>query len=398
MILVINSGSSSVKFQLFHVPDLSVIATGMVEQIGNPTGHAHIICKGHAAERQKIDKTCSVPSHREAMEVMTSLLAETGHDMNQVTGIGHRVVHGGESFRKPLIIDSRVLEAIEELVPLAPLHNPANLTGIRLAMERAPATPQVAVFDTAFHQTIPEHAYLYALPYDLYTDYRVRRYGFHGTSHHYVSKQAARLMDIPYDRARIITLHLGNGASAAAIKHGRCLDTSMGLTPLEGLIMGTRSGDIDPAILFYLNRQAGMGMEELDRLLNRESGLKGICGDNDMRTITQKAEQGDRQALLALEMFCYRIKKYIGAYLAILGGADCIVFTGGIGENSHAVRHLCCQGLDGLGIRIHDNRNRATGRIARKISRDGSPIAVLVVPTDEELEIASQTLRLIGQG
>ncbi len=396
MILVINSGSSSVKFQLFGVPDLSVIATGMVEEIGKTTGHAHIICKGRAAEGQKIDKTCSVPSHKEAMEVMTSLLAETGHHMNQVTGIGHRVVHGGESFRKPLIIDSKVLETIEELVPLAPLHNPANLTGIRIAMEQAPDTPQVAVFDTAFHQTIPEHAYLYALPYDLYTDYRVRRYGFHGTSHHYVSKQAARFMDIPYDKAMIITLHLGNGASAAAIKDGRCVDTSMGLTPLEGLIMGTRSGDIDPAILFYLSRQAGMDMEHLDRLLNRESGLKGICGDNDMRTITQKAEQGDKQAKLAMEMFCYRIRKYIGAYLAALGSAHCIVFTGGIGENSPVVRHLCCQGLDGLGIRIHDDRNRATTNGIRKISRDDSPVTLLVVPTDEELEIASQTLKLIA--
>jgi acetate kinase len=396
-ILVVNSGSSSVKFQLFDASDLSVAATGMVEQIGGKTGLAHVKYRDTEGTEQKIEKTCFVPSHQEAMEVVSELMRHTGHTIDELGGIGHRVVHGGESFKKPVLIDAEVLKTIEELVPLAPLHNPANLTGIRIATERAPHIPQVAVFDTAFHQTIPEHAYLYALPYRLYTELQVRRYGFHGTSHHYVSRQAAGYLDIQYEKAKIITLHLGNGASAAAIDAGRCVDTSMGMTPLEGLIMGTRSGDIDPAILFYLAREADMSIQELDDLLNKSSGLKGICDENDMRTITQKAEEGDSQAELALRMFCYRIRKYTGAYLAALGGADCIVFTGGIGENSAVVRKNAMNGLERLGIEIDSSRNNARAEGIMRISTDDSKVTILVVPTDEELEIAIQTLKVIKE-
>ena len=396
-ILVVNSGSSSVKFQLFDASDLSVTATGMVEQIGRKTGLAHIKYRDAEGSEQKVEKTCSVPSHHEAIEVVAELMKHTGHTINELIGIGHRVVHGGESFQKPVLINSEVLKTIEELVPLAPLHNPANLTGIRIATERAPHIPQVAVFDTAFHQTIPDHAYLYALPYRLYTELQVRRYGFHGTSHHYVSRQAAGYLDIPYEKAKIITLHLGNGASAAAIDGGKCMDTSMGMTPLEGLIMGTRSGDIDPAIPFYLAREADMSIQELDDLLNKSSGLKGICGENDMRTITQKAGEGDRQAELALRMFCYRIRKYTGAYLAALGGADCIVFTGGIGENSAVVRKNAMNGLERLGIEIDSDKNDTRAEGIMRISTDDSKVTILVVPTDEELEIASQTLKIIKE-
>ncbi len=396
-ILVINSGSSSVKFQLFDLSDLSAIASGLIEQIGEKNGNAHIRFRDKTGDEQKIEKQCPVPSHHEAMEMVAELLRYTGHTIEELAGIGHRVVHGGEFFRQSVLIDQPVLEAIDSLAPLAPLHNPANLTGIRIAMDRAPGIPQVAVFDTAFHQTIPKHAFLYALPYRLYTDYRVRRYGFHGTSHHYVSREAAKFLGIAYHRARIITLHLGNGASAAAIDCGSCIDTSMGLTPLEGLIMGTRSGDLDPAILFYLGREAGMDMDALDRLLNKESGLRGICGQNDMRTITEKAQTGDRQAKLALQMFCYRIKKYIGSYHAALGGADCIVFTGGIGENSAVVRENAMNGLERLGMEIDGSRNAGRVEGIMRISTDDSKVTVLVVPTDEELEIASQTLRVIEE-
>ncbi len=394
-ILVINSGSSSLKFQLFNKKDLSVIATGMIEQIGEETGRAQLKWKDREGTDRQRTQAESLPTHREAIELMAGLLRETGYRLRDMNGIGHRVVHGGESFREPTLIDSATIDAIEKLEPLAPLHNPANLTGIRMAMERAPHIPQVAVFDTAFHQSIPEHAYIYALPYRLYREYSVRRYGFHGTSHGYVSREAAKFLGTPYEKARIITLHLGNGASAAAIRHGRCIDTSMGLTPLEGLVMGTRCGDIDPAIPFYLAREAGMNIQELDSLLNKSSGLKGICGENDLRTILDMAGQGDQQAELALEIFCYRIRKYTGAYLAALGGADCIVFTGGIGENSPDVRRKSLEGLEGLGIAIDPNLNSRPAEGIFRISPDTGQVAVLVVPTDEELEIARQTRKVI---
>ena len=396
-ILVLNSGSSSLKFQLFAKDDLSVLASGLIEQIGDSKSSASLIFEDASGSQQKLTHDAPVADHSEAVAIMSEMLATSGSlaHTEKLAGIGHRVVHGGEAFHQPVLIDNDVISAIEKLVPLAPLHNPANLMGIKVSMEHAAKTPQVAVFDTAFHQSIPEHAYLYALPYELYEKQKVRRYGFHGTSHAYVAQQAAHYLKQPIEELNIITLHLGNGASAAAIKGGQCIDTSMGLTPLEGLVMGTRSGDLDPAILFYLSRENNMDMTALDTLLNKESGLKGICGENDMRTISDAAKQGDSQAKLALSIFCYRLKKYIGAYMAALGGVDCIVFTGGIGENSAIVRQLSCQGMERLGLVLDDDKNALRQKEILEIQRDDSRIKLLVIPTAEEYEIARQTLQLI---
>ena len=398
-ILVLNSGSSSLKFQLFMKADLSVLSSGLIEQIGAATSAAKLSFVDSSGAEKELKQSCPVADHREAIKVMSEMLRESGTlvDTGELAGIGHRVVHGGEAFHQPVRIDETVIAAIEELIPLAPLHNPANLMGIRVAMEHVAQIPQVAVFDTAFHQSIPEHAYLYALPYTLYEKQKVRRYGFHGTSHSYVTRQAALYLNRPLEELNIITLNLGNGASAAAIRGGKSIDTSMGLTPLEGLVMGTRSGDLDPAILFYLSRESGLDMDTLDTLLNKESGLKGICGENDMRTISEAAEQGDHQARLALTIFCYRLKKYIGAYMAALGGVDCIVFTGGIGENSAIVRQMSCQGLERLGIRLDEGKNSIRKEDILEIQATDSSVKLLVVPTDEELEIAVLTLQVINK-
>ena len=398
-VLVLNSGSSSLKFQLFKKADLSVLASGLVEQIGADSSAARLSFIGADGLEQTIRKNQPVADHRAAIKLMSEMLIEshTLGDLNELAGIGHRVVHGGEAFHQPVIINEDVIGVIEELIPLAPLHNPANLTGIRVALENAAQVPQVAVFDTAFHQSMPEHAYLYALPYSLYEKQKVRRYGFHGTSHSYVAREAAHYLEKPMDELNIITLHLGNGASAAAIQAGRCIDTSMGLTPLEGLVMGTRSGDLDPAILFYLGRQSGLDIDALDKLLNKQSGLKGICGENDIRTISQKAEDGDKRAKLALAIFSYRIKKYIGAYMAALGGVDCVVFTGGIGENSALIRQMSCQGMERLGLLIDDKQNRIRQKETLEIQAPGSEVKLLMIPTNEEYEIASQTLQVINR-
>lgn len=398
-ILVLNSGSSSLKFQLFLQDDLSVSATGLIEHIGDPESSAQVSFIDSSGEEQELKQSVPVANHRTAIKVMADMLEKSRSlaDTAELAGIGHRVVHGGEAFHQPVVIDETVIAAIEELIPLAPLHNPANLMGIRVTMEHAPSVPQVAVFDTAFHQSIPEHAYLYGLPYSLYEQQKVRRYGFHGTSHAYVARQAARYLNRSAEELNIITLHLGNGASAAAIRGGQCIDTSMGLTPLEGLVMGTRSGDLDPAILFYLSRETGMDMDALDTLLNKKSGLKGICGENDMRTISKAAEQGDSQAMLALTIFCYRLKKYIGAYMAALGGVDCIVFTGGIGENSTIVRQMSCQGMERLGISLDEEKNSIRQKEILEIQAVNSQVTLLVIPTDEEYEIASQTLQVMQE-
>jgi acetate kinase len=313
----------------------------------------------------------------------------------RINAIGHRVVHGGELFSAPVVIDQGVIEAIRSLVPLAPLHNPANLLGIEVARESCADVDQVAVFDTAFHQTMPDFAGRYPLPKKVYEKHHVRRYGFHGTSHSYVSKAAADYMGMNYDTFNCIVLHLGNGASACAIQGGRSVDTSMGLTPLEGLVMGTRCGDIDPAIIFYLERNGGMDVNQIDDLLNRESGLKGLCGTNDMRRLLEQREEGSPDAALAFDLYCYRLKKYIGAYLAALGRIDALIFTGGIGENAALVREQSCQGLAGLGIAVDANRNRQGLADIMEIQVEGTDTRVLVVPTDEEKEIAIQTHSLL---
>jgi len=391
-ILVLNSGSSSIKYVLFHTIDWSVKAAGLVENIG---GQSARLLYNKEGEEHRTEMPLPGGDHRCGFAAIQEVLQK--NEGLELGAIGHRVVHGGESFHKPVLIDDTVIAAIEKLVPLAPLHNPANLMGIRSAMEHVPRIPQVAVFDTAFHQSIPEHGYLYAIPYKLYEEHKVRRYGFHGTSHSYVARQAAKYLGKPITELNTISLHLGNGASAAAIRSGKCIDTSMGLTPLEGLIMGTRSGDLDPAILFYLARETGVLMDDLDGLLNKQSGLWGICGENDMRTITELAGQGDKLARLALTMFCYRLKKYIGAYMAALGGADCIVFTGGIGENSAIVRKMSCQGLERLGIIFDKEKNGVQQNTIAAIQAPDSMVKILVVPTDEELEIATQTLGVISK-
>ncbi|MEA3548718.1 MAG: acetate kinase [Thermodesulfobacteriota bacterium] len=396
-ILVINSGSSSLKFQLFDSPDLTVSASGLIEQIGEEQSSARLTYFDGAGAKQMLKQSKPVAEHRQAIKVMAELLRESGAmiDVRELAGIGHRVVHGGESFHEPILIDDTVISAIEELIPLAPLHNPANLTGIRVAMDHAGDVPQVAVFDTAFHQSIPKHGYLYALPYKIYEKYHVRRYGFHGTSHSFVSKAAARFLDIPYDRFNCIVLHLGNGASACAVENGKSVDTSMGMTPLAGLVMGTRCGDIDPAITFYLERNTGMDVNRIDDMLNHESGLKGLCGSNDMRELLDAKEQGSKEMALAFEVYCYQLKKYIGAYFAALGRIDALIFTGGIGENAAPVREKACQGLGGMGITISREKNNQRKDKIMEIHEDKSAVKVLVVPTDEEREIAGQVLAVI---
>jgi len=399
-ILVLNAGSSSVKYQLFEMKDNRVLASGMVEKIGESDSLAKI--KYHDANgcEQKIERTHSIANHDAALAIISALLIESEviASLDELSGIGHRVVQGGSLFRKPMLVTADVIEGIEKLIPLAPLHNPGHLAGMKVSLEQSPSVPQVAVFDTAFHATLPEYAYLYALPYKLFLEANVRRYGFHGTSHHYVAKQAAMYLGIKMESLNAITLHLGNGASMCAIKNGQSVDTTMGLTPLEGLIMGTRSGDIDPAILFYLARTQGYTIDRLDTLLNKESGLKGICGNNDMREIGKMAEEGNAQAKLALEMFNYRLKKYIGAYSAVLGRVDCIIFTGGIGENDSDVRRNSCSNLHNLGIEIDEKINHQRCTQITQISTPNSNVKVLVIPTNEELEIALQTKEVIERG
>jgi len=353
-VAVINCGSSSIKYEVFGLPGFIMIATGLIEKIGSSESRLR-------QRRRKADGTFDehvyskrLADHRDGFDFMAQVNLEDRiiQDGSELFGIGHRVVHGGEVFREPALINDEVVSAIRRLIPLAPLHNPSNLLGIEIARTRFPGIPQVAVFDTAFHQTLPPHAFHYATPYDWYTEHHVRRYGFHGTSHHYVAKEAARILGKAPERANLITLHLGNGASATAIRNGVSVDTSMGLTPLEGLVMGTRSGDIDPALHFFIMRDTGMSTDELEKSLNSEGGLKGICGLNDMREIIDGAGRGSDRAKLAIEMFCYRIKKYIAAYVAVLGSVDAIVFTGGIGENASVIRERACEGLEHLGIAI----------------------------------------------
>jgi len=396
-ILVINSGSSSIKYRLFHMPAETVLASGVLEQIGETQSRFTHHTRNRKGQMEEMVKTDTVVDHQAGFQLIGAVLGESGalKDTKELSGIGHRVVHGGEEFKQPTLIDKKVIDTIRRLIPLAPLHNPANLQGIEVALQSAPQVAQVAVFDTAFHQSIPEHAFRYAIPQNLYDMHHVRRYGFHGTSHHYVAKQAARLMDRPLDSQNFISLHLGNGASAAAIKNGISIDTSMGMTPLEGLIMGTRSGDIDPAIIFYLKRKTGLDRDAVEALLNKDSGLKGICGVNDMRQIEDLARDGNPRARLAIEMVCYRIKKYIGAYYAALGHLDALIFTAGIGEKSPWIRAGSCQGLSHLGIEVDPEKNDRKSKEAFEIQTTDSAVKVLVIPTNEELEIAEQTVACI---
>lgn len=393
-ILVINSGSSSIKYRLFNMSTRAVLASGLLEQIGEAESRLTHRTRAAQEEWETIVKTVRIADHREGFRIIGAVLGESGavRNTSELDGIGHRVVHGGEEFQRPTLIDEKVIDTIRDLILLAPLHNPANLLGIEVTMQQAAGVPQVAVFDTAFHHAMPEYAYRYAIPGDLYRAHQVRRYGFHGSSHSYVARQAAKFLARPLSGLNIITLHLGNGASMTAVEGGISIDTSMGMTPLEGLIMGTRCGDIDPAIIFYLKRKTDLTGDEVESILNKQSGLKGICGYNDMRKIGELAETGHAEAQLAIEMYCYRIKKYIGAYSAVLGRLDALLFTGGIGENAGFIRSRVCEGLSNLGIEVDAAKNRMHSEKAFEIHAADSSVKVLVVPTDEELEIAEQTV------
>ncbi|MDX6709655.1 MAG: acetate kinase [Blastocatellia bacterium] len=408
-ILVLNCGSSSLKFQLFAVGDHGgpsaspeQLAGGMVDRIG---GNAIISLQAGAGPARK--STAPLRDHRAAIDLIINWASSAESGIEGITSIadihavGHRIVHGGEQFKHSVQIDKTVIRGIEDCIELAPLHNPANLKGIEAATAMfGPGLPQVAVFDTSFHHTLPDHAFLYAIPYQLYRRYRLRRYGFHGTSHRFVTSRYQQLLGKTPPETKIITLHLGNGCSAAAILAGKSVDTSMGLTPLEGLVMGTRSGDLDPAILDFIASKEGLSSHSVESMLNTQSGLLGISGlTNDMRDLLDEArENGDRRARLAVEIFCYRASKYIGAYLAAMNGADAIIFTGGIGENSPEVRRGICANLTWMGIELDDERNAALfGGKEGLISVESSRVKVFVIPTNEELMIAIDTTSILVQ-
>jgi len=393
-VLVLNAGSSSLKFELFDMPAERVLASGLVERIGE--AGSRLLWRSDPAEPKREVKQ-AIPDHAQGLSLVLGALC--GGDgapldsLSEIGAVGHRVVHGGEAFSATALITSEVEAAIEAHVPLAPLHNPPNLLGIRVAREALPGAAQVAVFDTAFHQSLPPKAYLYALPKELYRDHQVRRYGFHGTSHRFVAQRAAELLGRPLEDLRIITCHLGNGASICAVERGRSVDTSMGMTPLEGLIMGTRCGDLDPALPLFLQRQLGMDADEVDLLLNKRSGMLGLSGmSNDLRELEDAAEAGHQDAALALDAYAYRIRKYIGAYTAVLGSVDAIVFTAGVGENSDVVRAAVLEGLAPMGYALDAEANRGLRGREADITAPGSRTRVLVIPTDEELAIARDAM------
>ncbi|MCP3921463.1 MAG: acetate kinase [Desulfobacterales bacterium] len=394
-VLVINTGSSSLKYQLLNMENQSLMASGLIERIGEEKGTiSHKKHQGDDVEKTNID--CEIVDHRKGMHLVIEMITgeDTGviKEKNEIELIGHRVVQGGESSKGAKLINEDVKKAIEENNPLAPLHNPANLMGIEVAEELLPGTPNVAVFDTDFHSTMPPYAYIYPLPYEFYTDLKIRRYGFHGTSHKFVSRFVARKMGKNPEDINVITVHLGNGGSIAAVKNGECIDTSMGMTPLAGVMMGSRCGDIDPAIAGYIAERKGIRLREVDAILNKDSGLKGICGMNDMRDIHASIEKGDERAKLAIDMFAYRVKKYIGAYYAALGNVDVIVFTAGIGENDDVVRASVCSNLEGLGIELDLEKNEGRIQEPKKISKDESKVQLWVIPTNEELQIAKDAV------
>ncbi len=395
-IVVINCGSSSLKYQLILLPDERIVAKGQVERIGQEVNAIF----SFAAQEQKFPEVpVKIENHIQAVEYVLSALAEGEtavlNSTSEIKAFGHRVVHGGEKFSEPVIINDIVIKKIEECCELAPIHNPANLEGIRACMQALPEVPNVAVFDTAFHQTMPPKAFHYALPYEFYLEDNVRRYGFHGTSHKYVAKTFAALINKPLEDINVVTVHLGNGSSLACVKNGKCVDTSMGLTPLQGVIMGTRCGDIDPALVVYLMKKKGLSPDEVDNLMNKNSGLAGFTGlGSDMRDIEAAAEEGNKLAILILEMWAYSIAKYINAYVGTLPKTDAVIFTAGIGENASELRELICQNCLGLGIKLGDNNNNFRGK-AGCLSAAESKIPVYAIPTNEELEIAQETYELL---
>lgn len=395
-ILVINAGSSSIKYQLIDMNTEKPLASGIVERIGLEQG----ILKYKTfvnGEKNEVKEEFPIPNHTVGLKRVAELLtdAKVGvvADPSEIQAVGHRLVHGGEAFTKTVEVTDEVKAKVKELFPLAPLHNPANLIGVEVAETVFPKAKQVGVFDTAFHQSIPEKAYRYAIPESFYREMGIRKYGFHGTSHKYVSEKALEYLGNP--KAKIVTIHLGNGASMAAVDGGTCVDTTMGMGPLCGLIMGTRSGDLDPAIIFYLAEQKGYKVTEIDKILNKESGIKGLTGVTDMRDVEDLVVKGDKAAILASDMYAYRIKQFIGSYAAAMNGLDAIVFTAGIGENDHNIRRLVCENMDFYGIDCDLEENAIRKSVAREINTPAARTKVLIIPTNEELEIARETLELI---
>lgn len=395
-VLVVNCGSSSLKFQLINSETEAVAAKGLCERIGLD---GRLVYQPTGGEKETTE--ASMPTHTEAIKMVLDALVnpKTGvlKSLDEVEAIGHRVLHGGAKISDSCIIDDEVISVIEECCDLGPLHNPANLMGIRACMELMPGKPNVAVFDTAFHQTMPEKAYMYAIPYEYYEKYKVRRYGFHGTSHSYVSKKAAEVMEKAYDEVKTIVCHLGNGASVSAVLNGKSVDTSMGLTPLEGLVMGTRSGDIDPAIMEFIAQKENLDIEGIMNVLNKKSGVFGLSGgiSSDFRDLTGAMAEGDKKAKIALEVFAYRVAKYIGAYAAAMNGVDDIVFTAGIGENVSYVREQVCSYLGYLGVELDPDANEKFRGEQGEITKPGCKVRVFVIPTNEELAIARETLALV---
>jgi acetate kinase len=398
-ILVINSGSSSIKFQLLEMDNEAVLASGLVERIGEEEGLLKCTFMPGTPDEKVAKIAEPIADHNKGMLLAVNLLSNPEYgvlaDKSDIAAVGHRVVHGGEDFHQPAVITAEIMDAIKKNIPLAPLHNPANIDGIRVAQELFPGVPQVAVFDTAFHQSIPPHAYHYALPYELYEKERIRRYGFHGTSHKFVANECAKLMGKPIEDLNIISVHLGNGCSMTAVKNGKSVDTTLGLTPLEGLVMGTRSGDVDPAIHAFLARNRGMSIDEIDTMLNKESGLKGLCGLNDMRDIHDAIDAGNERAQLALDVQTYRNKKYIGAYMAVLGHVDAIIFTAGIGENDEIVRAKSVEGLEPFGIVMDAKANGQRVKKPTLLSAPESRVQIWGIPTNEELAIAREAKSLV---
>lgn len=395
-VLVINCGSSSLKYQLIDMENEEVIAKGLAERIGIEGS----VLKHQPKGSDKISIERSMPTHKEALQTLMDALLDKEYgvikSMNEISAVGHRVVHAGEKFADSVVIDDKVMAALKECIDIAPLHNPPNIMGIEACKEIMPNVPMVAVFDTAFHQTMPKEAYVYAIPYEYYDKYRIRRYGFHGTSHKYVSERAAAMLGKPLEELKIITCHLGNGASITAVDKGKSIETSMGFTPLEGLVMGTRSGDLDPAIVKFIADKENLSIAQVDTILNKKSGVLGISGvSSDFRDIEEAAKNGNERAKLALEVFVHRVKKYIGAYAAIMNGVDAVVFTAGLGENSDTMRREICKDMSFLGIELDEEKNHVRGK-ETDISAAGSKVKVLLIPTNEELMIARDTKKLAG--
>ena len=397
-IIVLNCGSSSIKYQLFDMTDQSVLAKGVVEKVGL---HGSFL-KYEPANGEAVKLEGEILDHQSGIEYILGILSSKKRgvikNFEEIDAVGHRVVLGGEEFDKSAFIDDHVIQKIEDYVSLAPLHNPANLKGIYAMQALLPETPQVATFDTAFHQSMPEKAYMYAIPYSLYKKYGLRRYGFHGTSHRFVSNRACEMLNLDYNKCKLITCHLGNGASIAAIKNGKSIDTSMGLTPVEGLIMGTRCGDIDPSIVTFLIQKESIDVATANTILNKHSGILGVTGvSSDMREVRDAAYvKNNERAILGLDMYYYRIRKYIGSYAAAMGGVDAIIFTGGVGENSDETRREICKDLEFLGVEINDNVNNGSRGKEVLISKENCKVKVVVVPTNEELVIAQDTLEIIS--